>query len=71
MGDSHMLMICMYTTLEVFDYSTEYIKMAYTYNRIQDLKQQTELLEVQCEAVQQELSWQYLILKQTFDVESR
>jgi hypothetical protein len=61
----------MYTTLEVFDYSTEYIKMAYTYNRIQDLKQQTELLEVQCEAVQQELSWQYLILKQTFDVESR
>jgi hypothetical protein len=40
-------------------------------NRIQDLKQQTELLEAQCEAVQQELGWQYLILKQAVNVESR
>ncbi|PNF17214.1 hypothetical protein B7P43_G05216 [Cryptotermes secundus] len=37
---------------------------------IQDLKQQTELLEAQCEAVQQELGWQYLILKQAVNVEN-
>lgn len=38
---------------------------------IQDLKQQTELLEAQCEAVQQELDWQYLIFKQGVNVENR
>jgi len=32
------------------------------------LKHETELLEVQCEAVQQELGWQYLILKQAANV---
>jgi len=38
---------------------------------LQDLKQQTKLLEEQCEAVQQELGWQYLILKQAAKTESR
>jgi hypothetical protein len=36
--------------------------------RIQNLKRETELLEVQCEAVQQEFGWQYLILKQVASV---
>lgn len=37
-------------------------------HEIQNLKHETELLEVQCEAVQQELCWQYLILKQAANV---
>jgi hypothetical protein len=38
---------------------------------MQDLKQQTELLEAQCEAVQRELGWQYHIWKEAINVESK
>ncbi|KDR10647.1 hypothetical protein L798_14323 [Zootermopsis nevadensis] len=37
---------------------------------LHDLKQQTELLESQCEALQQELGWQNLIMKQGTNIDN-